>query len=118
MEAAFIAGEYTQTLYRNGAENRMNPLFYDKSNKDNCRFLFTVNDIRKISEALRSRLKQICFDISPVDQASVVERLVARYETKLPELCIKYDPKRLRELVGIYFPDLRSIANQVEFEFA
>jgi hypothetical protein len=55
---------------------------------------------------------------APKDQATVIERLVARYEIKLPELGISYDPKRLRDLIGIYFPDLRSIANQVEFEFA
>jgi DNA polymerase III delta prime subunit len=84
----------------------------------NCRFLFTVNNIKKISDPLRSRMKQVCFDISPVDQAGVIGRLITRYETKLPELGIQFDPKRLRELIGIYFPDLRSIANQVEFEFA
>jgi hypothetical protein len=33
MEDPFIAKEYTGTLHRNGAENRMNPLFYDKDFK-------------------------------------------------------------------------------------
>jgi len=89
-----------------------------ESTSDNCRFLFTANDIRRITEALRSRLKHISFDISSVDKSAVIERLVARYETKLGELGIQYEPQRLRELVGIYFPDLRSIANNVEFEFA
>jgi len=33
MEDPFIAREYTETLTRNGAENRMDPQFYDKSYK-------------------------------------------------------------------------------------
>jgi hypothetical protein len=33
MEDPFIAKEYSETLRRNGAENRMNPLFYDKGFK-------------------------------------------------------------------------------------
>jgi hypothetical protein len=33
MEDPFIAREYTETLRRNGAENRMDPQFYDKSYK-------------------------------------------------------------------------------------
>ena len=33
MEDPFIAAEYAETLRRNGAENRMNPLFYEKSYK-------------------------------------------------------------------------------------
>jgi hypothetical protein len=79
------------------------------SNSDSVcgKYLLTV--------ALQSRMKRICFDILPADRADVVERLKERYETKLPELGIQFNPKRLRELVGIYFPDLRSIANQVEF---
>jgi len=89
-----------------------------ENTSQNCRFLFTVNNVSKINSALRSRMKQICFDISPAGRSEVIDRLIARYETLLPELGIQFDSQRLKELVGIYFPDLRSIANQVEFEFA
>jgi hypothetical protein len=48
----------------------------------------------------------------------VQARLIERYESKLTEVGIKYDERRLKEIVGIYYPDLRSIANQVEYDFA
>jgi hypothetical protein len=33
MEDPFIAKEYSEMVLRNGAENRMNPLFYEESYK-------------------------------------------------------------------------------------
>jgi replication factor C subunit 2/4 len=89
-----------------------------ENHSSRARFLFTANEIGKISQALRSRMKEICFDLPPVCWPQTTERLVANYEKRLSALEIKFDPRRLRELVGIYFPDLRSIANQLEFEFA
>ena len=88
----------------------------EKSSK-RCRFLFTANDAYRFSEAICSRMRNICFDISPSDRAEVLERLIGRYQEMLPALGIKYDEKRLKEIVGIYFPDLRAIANEFEYEF-
>ena len=85
---------------------------------NNCRFLFTVNNIKIIDEALRSRMKEICFDIAPAQRPSVIAHLKTRYEARLSELGSKFDRQRLAELVSIYYPDLRSIANQLEYEFA
>jgi DNA polymerase III delta prime subunit len=84
----------------------------------NCRFILAVNDVSKLLPAIRSRLKEICFDIAAADRPHVQERLLERYKTKLAEVGMEFDVKRLTELVGIYFPDFRSIANQIEFEFA
>ncbi len=84
----------------------------------NCRFLFTVNDVKKIHDPLRSRMKEICFDITPAQRPGVIARLTARYKARMSELGIKFDSQRLAELVGIYYPDFRSIANQIEYEFA
>jgi len=81
------------------------------------RFILTANDFKKITPALRSRCAPVCFDVAPKDRAMVVEKMVARYEQRLTEFCYEYDPTRLREIVGIYFPDLRSIANQLELSF-
>ena len=81
------------------------------------RFILTANDFKKITPALRSRCAPICFDVAPKDRAMVVEKMVARYEQRLTEFGYEYDPTRLREIVGIYFPDLRSIANQLELSF-
>jgi DNA polymerase III delta prime subunit len=83
----------------------------------NCRFLFAVNDVSKLLPAIRSRLLEICFDIAPADRHDVQRRLIERYGTKLAEYRIPYDKDRLREIVGIYYPDLRSIANHLEFDF-
>jgi putative ATPase len=83
-----------------------------------CRFLFTVNNLAKINDALRSRMTQICFDIAYAERVSIIERLKTRYEAKLHELGVQFDSTRLSELVGIYFPDLRAIANKIDYEFA
>jgi DNA polymerase III delta prime subunit len=85
---------------------------------NHCRFLFTVNNLAKINDALRSRMTQICFDIGPAERPTVIEQLKALYEAKLHELGIEFDSRRLSELVGIYFPDLRAIANKIDYEFA
>jgi replication factor C subunit 3/5 len=88
----------------------------DMSN--NCRFLLAVNKRLKLEEALRSRLLPICFDIAAPHRAEVKEQLFRRYADVLARQGIKFTDTRLGELIGIYYPDLRSIANQVQFEFA
>ena len=81
------------------------------------RFILTANDYKKVTSALRSRCAPICFDVVPKDRASVVDRMIARYERRLSEFGYEYDEIRLREVVSIYFPDLRNIANQIQLEF-
>jgi len=83
-----------------------------------CRYLFTVNDRSKIIPEIRSRLMPICFDIERSDRAEVQERLIGRYESKLAEYGIQHDKRRSIEIIGTSYPDLRSIAQKVEFEFA
>ena len=90
----------------------------EKSAPRRSRFLFTANNVNRFSEAICSRMRRICFDIAPSDRAEVIEQLIKRYQEMLPTLGIKHDEKRLREIVGIYFPDLRAIANEFEYEFA
>ena len=62
-------------------------------------------------------MKAISFDIAPSDRPEAMERLIHRYQEQLTQLDIQYDEKRLKEIVGIYFPDLRAIANEFEYEF-
>ena len=81
------------------------------------RFILTANEIGKITPAVQSRCLPICFDVAPRDRSAVIERMLKRYEIRLDELGIPYDPKRLNEIVGIHFPDLRDIANRIELEF-
>ena len=88
-----------------------------EESSDNCRYLFAVNNISKLIPAIRSRLLEICFDIAPADRIEVQKRLFGRYERILSEAGISFDRERLTQIVGIYYPDLRSIANHIEFEF-
>jgi DNA polymerase III delta prime subunit len=83
-----------------------------------CRFLFTVNHLAKIIPEIRSRLMPICFDIKPSHREEVQKRLIDRYESKLAEHEIEHDKRRLIEIIGASYPDLRSIAQKVDFEFA
>ena len=81
------------------------------------RFVLTANDFKRITPAIRSRCLPVCFDVAPKDRAVVVNKMVARYEQRLTEFGYEYDPTLLREIVGIYFPDLRNIANQLQLNF-
>jgi DNA polymerase III delta prime subunit len=83
-----------------------------------CRFLFTVNDRSKIIPEIRSRLMPISFDTERSDREEVQERLIGRYKSKLTEYGIEYDKQRLTEIICNSLPDLRAIAQKVEFEFA
>lgn len=82
-----------------------------------CRFLVVANSIVKLSPGIKSRLTEICFDISPSQRAAVCTQWLPVYEAKLSAFGIQYDKTRLRGIVAIYFPDLRAINNRVEFEF-
>ena len=83
-----------------------------------CRFLFTANHIAKIIPEIRSRLMPICFDIKPSDREEVQKRLIERCESKLAEYGMVHDEQRLVEIISNNYPDLRSIAQKIEFEFA
>jgi putative ATPase len=93
-------------------------LRYEIENKRNSRFILTANNIGKLSEAIQSRMLSLCFDVSPANRIAVLERLNERYEARLTELGIQYDRDRLSEIMGLYYPDFRAIANHLEYEFA
>lgn len=81
-------------------------------------FLITANDHLKLDAALRSRCMPISFDILHKDYTEVMACLCTRYGQRLNELGFAVDPARLAEIIHLYFPDLRGIANRIEFEFA
>jgi putative ATPase len=85
---------------------------------ENCRFIFAANNLNELDAALRSRLKDIAFGIGPSATSSgTMDRFRARLTERLLELGIVVDPERLKQIVSIYFPDLRRINIQIEFEF-
>ena len=85
--------------------------------EDSCRFILTTNNLIKLSPALRSRFMPICFDLLPSEYASISQRLFERYEIALKQHRYEFSEKRLRELIQTYMPDMRAIANRIDFEF-
>jgi putative ATPase len=92
-------------------------LRYEIENKRNARFIFTANHIGKLSEPIQSRMLSVCFDVSPVHRVEVLKRLGERYQAKLTKLGIQFEKDRLSEIMGLYYPDFRAIANNLEYEF-
>ena len=82
----------------------------------NCRYLLTVNDISKITDAIQSRCIPICFDVPRREINSIVKQAIVKYTDKLNEHDISIDPKVIKETVETYFPDYRSIANNFQLE--
>ena len=82
-----------------------------------CRFVFAATDIKTLIPALRSRLTEISFEVAPEDRYEVQKRLMKRHESVLPVNGFKFDKVRIEQIIDIHFPDLRSIANNIEFEF-
>ena len=82
------------------------------------RFLLTANDITKLTNAIKSRCLPICFDLKPIEAAVLVEELTGRYEEKLQKLGFKMEPQRIKEIIGLSFPDMRMIANRLVLEAA
>jgi len=83
---------------------------------DHIRYLMTANDVRKLDLALKSRCPPICFDIDPSKAHATVKRLLPRYVHKLEELGYKVPKKRIHEILCVYFPDLRAVANRLELD--
>jgi replication-associated recombination protein RarA len=82
-----------------------------------CRFILAANTLNDLDEAVRSRLKPIAFVIATQEKPSVIDRLQRRAAAKLDELGISFDHDRLHRIVVNYFPDLRMINSEIQFEF-
>ena len=83
---------------------------------DNGRFIMTANDTRKMIEPLKSRLTHISFDIRPTDRQAVIEKMIKRYVQILHDNGRPIDQDVISKIVHIYFPDLRTVANELEKE--
>jgi len=80
-----------------------------------CRFIFAVNDLRKIDPALRSRLLSVQFGLHTDN--TVKMRYRDRLVERLSEMGLQVDAQQLNQIVLDYYPDLRSINNVIEFKF-
>jgi DNA polymerase III delta prime subunit len=81
-------------------------------------FIMTANDISKLHPALRSRCRPINFDINPLQELATIERLLPRYIEKLGRLGYDdIDAEGLSNEMHVVFPDLRKLANAIEFRY-
>lgn len=84
----------------------------------NCRYIFTANELSKIHKALCSRLIPICFDLTSAQTESALEEYVTVTLDKLKLRSQSIDAQRVETIIRHYYPDHRSIANHLEFEFS
>ncbi|SRR5216684_1130341 len=82
----------------------------------NCSFIFTTNDLSKISGALQSRCLAMDFGCSPEEIPFLKEEFAARLNQILAEEQASYQPKVLAEIIAAGFPDFRQILKQVQLE--
>jgi DNA polymerase III delta prime subunit len=81
-----------------------------------CRFLMTANNLSQLSPALQSRCQPLCFDIRAKDRAEVITKMTKQYDYKLQQAGFKFDEKKIHEIISLYFPDFRKIANRFQME--
>jgi replication-associated recombination protein RarA len=88
-----------------------------EDSSENCRFIFTANEIKKIHSALCSRLMLICFDMT----ATQIQKSLSLYKTRvlkvMKEKFTDIDQSRVNQIIDMYYPDYRSVANHLEFEY-
>lgn len=97
------------------SQSGLRKLIEDSS--DNCRFIFTCNELKKIQPPLQSRLLVLGFDVTPSIVKSSLELYRKRVIGKLKERYGEIDLERVNYIINFYFPDYRIISNQLEYEF-
>lgn len=88
-----------------------------EDSSDNCRFIFTANEIKKMHPALCSRLLLVNFDMSASQIMKSLDSYKQRVVSRLTERYGDIDVVKVGRIVDMNFPDYRSIANHLEFEF-
>jgi replication-associated recombination protein RarA len=88
-----------------------------ESCSERVRFILTANDPRKLSDAIKSRCNPLCFDPPFGEVGEIVDRLTQRYENAVQQIGVESETQRVRQIVASRFPDMRSIANALEFEY-
>jgi replication-associated recombination protein RarA len=87
-----------------------------ESSSENCRYIFTANDLSKIHPALCSRLIPICFDMTGTQTQEALDSYVHRLIEKLRQTSSSVNEDRVKRIVQLNYPDFRTIANHLEFE--
>lgn len=74
----------------------------------NCRFILTCNQIDRIIDPIISRCMLFKFDTFPKDKS------IRFFEKILKEEGVKYRTREIKEIVKMYYPDIRSIINNLQ----
>lgn len=81
---------------------------------NNCSFIFTCNQINKISKPIRSRFAIVDFDYSPKDSESLKMQMVKRCKYILDEENVEYDLKGLARIIQDLYPEFRTIIGALQ----
>jgi len=82
----------------------------------NCRFILTANHPDKLSRAIRSRFFPINFNLTNSQIPEVRERVSRTIEERLKERSLPLPLSTIEEIVEVSMPDLREVANKLQFE--
>lgn len=74
----------------------------------NCRFIFTCNQIEKVIDPIISRCMIFEFSSMPQDQ------LIRLLESILKKEKVKYNIKDIKKIIKIHYPDIRTILNVLQ----
>jgi len=80
----------------------------------NCTFILTCNFINKIIEPLQSRSTVIDFNFTKTETSPLMMACFNRIKQILDNEKIVYDGLVIRELIKIYFPDMRRLLNELQ----
>lgn len=92
-------------------------LRYIIENARRCRFIMTANDIKRITPAIRSRMFSVDFDLTEAGIKEVLNRLKLRLPERMGSMGVEYDLEKAQEIIATYYPDMRAVANRLDFEF-
>lgn len=84
----------------------------------NCRFILTANHPDKLSRAIRSRFFPINFNLTNDQIPEISARVSKTIEQRLKERTLPLPLSRIEEIVETSMPDLREVANKLQFELA
>jgi DNA polymerase III delta prime subunit len=89
--------------------------FIEKYNR-NVRFIITTNHINKISDGLKSRIKQIGFDCQGVEEEKFIKKEIFKKLSNdiLPLENLEIPKEDLISIITKKFPDLRSILVEIQ----
>lgn len=85
-----------------------------EENSKFCRFVLTANYPSKIIKAIRSRCKEICFDLKPEEKQKVAIGMMKRLAKLLEQEGVEFDQKSLSQVILDNFPDNRKIINDLQ----